>query len=599
MDNRLADLEARLAAVERRLSAVEGKPKAVPQGDEKFAAGLNEGSVSNAATHLGRVLLIFGGAYFLRAITDYKFVNTGLGIFLGASYAVLWLVMAYRVGGKENQRASALFFSIASLLLALPLLVEAVTRFDLLSGTQGSVALAIYCVMSLLVAAKRDLRLLAWAINAGGVGTAMYLISASLTAEPYVLVLLLLALATLWTIYSLQWRGVQWISALGANTGVIALVLLSTSERWSVQPMAAFAFAVVLLLMYMVSFGLRTHVQNKEVGIFEVVQGISALGLLVFVVGEVSKTGQINLAGLGFLALLLGALVYALAFTPRTLADRGRNFFFYSTLGLGLVAAGSTLLLAPAMAAAAWAVLALVLAWYSGRQGMVALSLQCSMLLIAAGLGSGILSTGFQALAGSATESWPNMVPWEVVVALATVVSLFIPVAQRSTRWGKLAGLPQVLVLVLAVWEVGGLFVLYLAPVLAAVPSPEASLAILAALRTTVLSIFAVSLAFASRHKRWPEAKWLVYPVLIMVGAKLLVEDFPNGQPATLFVSLAAVGIALITVSRVTNLVQGAPSTPRRPASKPNAFARAAQEQALRDKVSNPVEAEPSGAPDA
>jgi len=584
MDDRIADLEARLAAVERRLSAVEGKPKSVPPSDEKFAAGLNEGSVSNAATHLGRVLLIFGGAYFLRAITDYKFVNTGLGIFLGASYAVLWLVMAYRVGGKENQRASALFFSIASLLLALPLLVEAVTRFDLLSGAQGAIALAIYCAMSLLVAAKRDLRLLAWVINGGGVGTAMYLISASLTAEPYVLVLLLLALATLWTVYTLQWRGVQWVSALGANTGVIAVVLLSTSERWSVQPMAAFAFAVVLLLMYLVSFGLRTHVQSREVGIFEVVQGVSALGLLVFVVGEISKTGQINLPVLGFLALLLGALVYALAFTARTLADRGRNFFFYSTLGLGLVAAGSTLLLSPAMAAAAWAVLALVLAWYSGRKGMVALSLQCSLLLITAGLGSGILSTGFQALAGSATESWPNMVPWEVVVALATVVSLFIPVAQRSTRWGKLAGLPQVLVLVLAVWEVGGLFVLYLAPVLAAVPGPEANLAILAALRTTVLSIFAVTLAFASQHKRWPEAKWLVYPVLIMVGAKLLVEDFPNGQPATLFVSLAVVGMALITVSRVTNLVQGTPSIARRPPDKPNAFARAAQEQALKDK---------------
>ena len=584
MDDRLADLEARLAAVELRLSAVEGKRKAAKASDQQSAAVLTEGTVSNAATHLGRVLLIFGGAYFLRAITDYKFVDTGLGISLGASYAVLWLIMAYRIGGKENQRASALFFSIASSLLALPLLVEAVTRFDLLSGTQGAIALAIYCAMALLVATKRDLHLLAWVVSAGGVGTALYLISASLTAEPYVLVLVLLALATLWAVYTRPWRGVQWLSALGANGGVMALVLLSTSERWSVQPLAAFAFAVILLLMYLVSFGLRTHLKDKDVGIFEVVQGMLATGLLIFVVSEIAKTGQIHLSVLGVLALLLGVLVYGLAFTPKTLAARGRNFFFYSSLGLGLAAAGSTLLLSPALAAAAWAVLALGLAWFSGRQGMVALSLQCSLLLIAAGLGSGILGTGFQALAGSATESWPNMVPWEVVVALATVVSLFIPVAQRSARWGKLAGLPQVMVLVLAVWEVGGLFVLYLAPMLAAVPGPDANLAILAALRTTVLSASAVALAFASRQKRWPEARWLVYPVLIMVGAKLLVEDFPNGQPATLFVSLAAVGMALITVSRLTGLVQGVPPAARRPADQPNAFARARQEQELRDK---------------
>jgi hypothetical protein len=68
-----------------------------------------------------------------------------------------------------------------------------------------------------------------------------------------------------------------------------------------------------------------------------------------------------------------------------------------------------------------------------------------------------------------------------------------------------------------------------------------------------------------------------VYPVLILVGAKLLVEDFPNGQPATLFVSLAMVGMALIVVSRVTNLVQGAASSTRPREKGPNAFREAAE----------------------
>jgi hypothetical protein len=39
--------------------------------------------------------------------------------------------------------------------------------------------------------------------------------------------------------------------------------------------------------------------------------------------------------------------------------------------------------------------------------------------------------------------------------------------------------------------------------------------------------------------------------VLILVGVKLFAEDFPNGEPATLFVSLAFIGSALILVARL------------------------------------------------
>jgi hypothetical protein len=59
-----------------------------------------------------------------------------------------------------------------------------------------------------------------------------------------------------------------------------------------------------------------------------------------------------------------------------------------------------------------------------------------------------------------------------------------------------------------------------------------------------------VTLAYSSRFPRWPEARWLVYPVLIVVAIKLSLEDFPHGQPATLFVSLAFVGSALLLVAR-------------------------------------------------
>ena len=78
-----------------------------------------------------------------------------------------------------------------------------------------------------------------------------------------------------------------------------------------------------------------------------------------------------------------------------------------------------------------------------------------------------------------------------------------------------------------------------------------ADLGKLATLRTAVLAGSGVTLALSSRYRRWPEARWLAYPVLVMVGVKMAFEDFPHGRPATLFMALALVGGALILVAKL------------------------------------------------
>jgi hypothetical protein len=431
------------------------------------------------------------------------------------------------------------------------LLVEATTRFQLLTGRQGSVALTIFCTLSLLTAVARNLGILGWVVTAGGVVTAFVILTASHSAISAVAFLILLGLGTLWIAYSRNWRGIQWLGALGADTGAVVLVLLTTSAQWSVQPLISLVLAIALLITCLVSFAIRTHVHGRSAGIFETVQAILTIGIVFGAATVAVRADQIVLAEIGVPTLLLSACAYGLAFTPETRSVRGRNFYFYSIMALGLVVAGTALLMSPAMAAAVWSLMALAMAWFSGRYGRVALSLQCTFLLLAAGVGSGLLATGLDALAGNASASWPPFVPWHLVIAMTTVVCLFLPVAQQSDRWGVLAGVPQLIVLALSVWEVGGLMVVYLAPALAGVGGANASPAILAALRTAVLSAASVTLALSSRFKRWPEARWLVYPVLILVGIKLLVEDFPNGQPATLFVALAVVGSALLLVAKL------------------------------------------------
>ncbi|MDH5456817.1 MAG: hypothetical protein OEY37_12130, partial [Gammaproteobacteria bacterium] len=261
------------------------------------------------------------------------------------------------------------------------------------------------------------------------------------------------------------------------------------------------------------------------------------------------RGGYLEIATVGIMGIVLGGGGYALAIAKHTRDLRYINFFYYSTFGLVFLLVGTGLLIPLVWAAVIWALLAIVMAWFSGRKGWVSLSLQCTFLLLAASAGSGLLSSGLEALVGDPSNGWAVLEPTHIIVAVATVACLFVPVAQHSDRWGALSGLPQLLVLALSVWGVGGLIIAASAQLLAGTGSTEPNLAVLAAIRTAILSVASVTLAVSSRHRRWPEARWLVYPVLVLVGIKLFVEDFPHGQPATLFVALAFVGTALLLVA--------------------------------------------------
>jgi len=557
--DRIADLEARLAAVERRLNVLEGAGAAAAAVGEPEAGEptLDDGLAAVASAHMGRVLLIFGGAYLLRAITDFGLVPTAVGLLMGATYALFWLFMAFRKAGQDRQRTTAAFYGGTSVVLAQPLLLEAITKFELLSGRQGVAALAIYCALAYLVSASRALKTLAWLATAVGIAVATGMLIASQAAIAVAVFLMLLGLGSLWTVYGRHWMGLQWLGAVGANAGVMMLVALSNTEQWAIEPRTAFVFGIVLLLAYLCSFAIHTHRRARHVNVFEVIQTIFAGIVAFWGVANAILAGQLGAGKAGLLCIALGAAAYALALTKTTREVRSQNFFYYESLGLVLVIAGSGLLLPLAWASMFWALLAAVTAWFSGRTGWVNLSLQCTFLVLAAGIGSGLLATGFQAFVGDPGDGWPVFAPAHVLIALATVACLFIPVAQRSERWGTGAGVPQVIVLALSVWEVGGLFVVLAAAPLAGAGGPEPDASVLAALRTAVLAVSSVTLALSSRYPRWPEARWLVYPVLVLVIIKLSIEDFPNGQAATLFVALAFVGSALLLVAKLLRRPEG------------------------------------------
>jgi hypothetical protein len=63
--------------------------------------------------------------------------------------------------------------------------------------------------------------------------------------------------------------------------------------------------------------------------------------------------------------------------------------------------------------------------------------------------------------------------------------------------------------------------------------------------------VAALLVAWISRRARFREWAWLVYPLLVLIGLKMVAQDFKYSRPATLFIALAVYGTALIVAPRL------------------------------------------------
>src|SRR5204863_9893043 len=72
-----------------------------------------------------------------------------------------------------------------------------------------------------------------------------------------------------------------------------------------------------------------------------------------------------------------------------------------------------------------------------------------------------------------------------------------------------------------------------------------------AALRSAVIAVAAVAITLLARSPRARELATLVTPLLILGAAKFLFDDFGHGRAASLFITLATYGVALVVIARV------------------------------------------------
>lgn len=566
-NERLTRLESRLERVERMLSEVTlrmstlegrgselpgesapGEPAAAQPAGTAADAVLSSHDITGPLGLLGRTLLVFAGAYLLRALTDAGAVPVAVGVGAGLLYAGAWLVRAS--GRGTAPPASAAVYGATAVAIGFPLLWEAATRFGLVGSGAAAAALGGMTATALAVAWRRQLQLLAWATTVAAIVTAAGLLVQTGVVAVYAAYLVAVGIATLWLGYDRDWFGPRWPAALAADLAVLGLTSRALSGQGLEQPAVVMLIQLLLLGGYLTSIALRTLALGREVIPFEVIQTPAALAVGLGGALAVVRHSGTGALPLGLATLVIAGSCYAVAFAfVERRQGRGSNFYFYTSLALVLTLIGGTILLTRTTQVALWSALAVVAAWAAWRFSRTTLTVHSAIYLVAAAAVSGLLGLAQLSLLASAAVPWPAVPPAAWLVAFACAACLVMPFAAPAGEW--LSRVPRLVTALLLVMASGSLAVTLIAPMAAGVPGSGADAGILATLRTGVLAAAALVLARLGRASRLQELGWLMYPVLVAGGLKLVIEDFRLSKPATLFIALALYGAALIAAPRL------------------------------------------------
>lgn len=500
---------------------------------------------------IGRLVLVLAGGYFLRAMTDTGVLAPAFGVALALAYALVWLFLTDRAGGRR-QVPSAVFHALAATMVAFPLLIEATIRFKVLSAATSALTLAVLTAALLFVAWRRRLRAVAWVNIMGALLTSFVLLAQTGVVVPFAFYLIVFGVATMWLGYSLDWPEVRWPGALAADLAVAGVTLRAVVPEHLDAPQVAMLLQLLLLGAYVVSIAIRTLVRGRNVTPFDVVQ--TAAVLVVGFGGAVFLTRAAGTvpAALGVASLVFGAACYgvAVALVDRT-ENRGRNVYFYTTLALVLVLAGFALVLGEQWLGVVFAALAVLAAGMWSRFGRRFMLLHGATYIVAAGIVSDTLSYSARALVADAAGPWalPGAVMLAVLVAGA--LSAGLAAARAESEDGAFVRVLRLVIVLVFVCAVGGCVIGYVAPVAAGLADGSVDPGVLATVRTGVLAIATLLIAWIGRHVRFREWRWLVYPLLVGIGLKLVAHDFQYSRPATLFIAMALYGTALIVAPRL------------------------------------------------
>ncbi len=553
-DEKPAGAESDLVA--KTVAAVE--PRAPDQGardadrDEEpeltLAEMFEEAGANIGAGLIGGILLALAGAYLLRALTEGDVLARGLGVVFGLVYALVWAVICHLLG-KRGKRGAASASGLAAALVALPMIWEATSRFQVLSPWLAAVLLILIGALLLPIAEFHRLAPVS-AATVLGIGCVSLLLMFGIhRPEPFVLTMGMLGVVAI-LVGPRRGGPLPWFAYGFANLGALLLIAWSHGDRAIAFPGPAITILVGLFIGTSVLIIIQSR-GKEEVGAHQIIQGtlVTLLGYggALLVAAEHLPGVAKVLAAVG---LTLGAAGYAfLLVTFHWSREHRWAFLLHSSLALALVAMGSWIVFP--QPAVLFSVLAVLLAVVGVRLNRVSPGLHAAMAILLAAVVGDFGGMVLHLLAAPGGSGWPTITPESAITLVAAVLCSLLPLKAQSPVWpDALPRLGRGVVILVAVLGLDALLVWCLAPFIAGEPGAFEP-GTLAAVRTGVLATSVVVLAALSRYPRLRPAQRLVWPLLVIIPIKMAAEDFPRGRALTMAVALLLYGVALILSTRL------------------------------------------------
>ncbi len=545
LTEKVKDLESRLATLEQRpenmnIFSVPARPVVLPASHP--VQQLSEAGSGGAMPAIGKVFLGIAGAYVLRALAESgtfpRLAVAGVAIL----YAATWLFWSARA----VTRFASIAYGTAAALIIFPLIWEVTARFQLLPGIVSAGVLFAFALMAALLAWRQNLAPVAWVTTCFACATALGLLVATRNPGPYVVALLLIALATEAAAWRDHWTSLRPVVALAADLSILALLAVYTgregasTEYSPISTTGLLVFFVALAAIYAASTAVRTVGGRRTITYFEC--GQTTVAFVIATVGVLRATHDAAEGTIGAVSLALAAVCYLAAFTWFDEPAAARNQHVYGTWAAALLLAGAFLAL-PESALSTWLCLpALVSIAAAVRTARLMPALHAIGFLGVAAWSSGLLSYVVAGLAGTpAAPAWTVVVAGVATIAAGVYGWRFQAGSERASQAVRML-LAAAGILTTASFLVGGIV---------ALGAANAGGPRLAVIRTLIAVAIVLAFGVAGSRSERRELIWLAYGVVGLCTLKLLAEDFRNGTAASLAVSMFLYGMVWLLLPRL------------------------------------------------
>ncbi len=557
LEKRVADLETSQASAQPA-SASPAAGETPPEAPHPAAPTTRpaEAGLPRLVALAGRGLVLLGGAYLFRALTDAHVLPAAAGVTLGLLYAAALLVLE-DLAASRGDAAAATTYAAVSTAVACPIAFEATARLGVFGPVTGLAVLGAASTALLVEAARRRLQAAAWLAVLGGLGSA-FAILFSTSALEAVLAFLILSAALAVAVATLRgWPGLAWPAALAADLLAVqsGFILGRTSgvpEDWATVSPGLVAFLLVALaLLALLQTLVRTTFLRRDPELFDFVQTSLAVLTGVGAAAAIGPRAHLSSAvlGLGVLAAAAGLLVLD------TLRPVSRPVSaLYTATGAVFVVAGGFLAVPAPFLAAFWSAAAVAAALAFLRVPGRTRAVQTAVFVAGSSIAAGLLPGAAELFLGTGQrEGYPFFTSALPALAAAVVAwgALGARLAPGPYRFRKnptaaVAG-------AIAVLDVATLAEEALQSLLVG----AGDLGGASALRTVIVAAAAVLLAAVRRRRFAAPLGLLVYPLLAVSALRIVLFDLRYGRPSTLFATFAVYGAALIFAPR---LLRAAPA---------------------------------------